>query len=91
MTILGPICWVFCFLFMHRISKRQDRMLQELQEQNRQMQEQNRRIEALSKEEHRLIKEVHPQVSEIHQGVNAVITAVHESSPEKPPPNEKDA
>jgi uncharacterized protein (UPF0335 family) len=50
---------------MHRISSRQDAMLQELREVIR-------RIEKLSQAEHDLIREVHPQVSEIKEQVQDV-------------------
>ena len=53
---------------MHRISKRQDAVLQQLQEQGK-------RIEHLSKEEHDLVKELHPQVSEIKDEVEQIAEA----------------
>jgi hypothetical protein len=65
MTLLGTLCWVACFWWMHRISTRQDTLLHELREQGR-------RIETLSREEHELIREVHPQVGEIKQSLEAV-------------------
>jgi hypothetical protein len=54
---------------MHRISSRQDSMLEELHEMTR-------RIEKLSKAEHDLIREVHPQVGEIKKNVENVREAV---------------
>jgi len=65
LTVLGTLCWGLCFWWMHRISSRQDTLLNELREQGR-------RIEALSREEHELIREVHPQVGEIRQSLEAV-------------------
>ena len=69
----GTVCWVVCFWWMHRISSRQDAMLEELHEMTR-------RIEKLSQAEHDLIREVHPQVSEIKEKVQDVKEVV---SPEK--------
>ena len=57
---IGTVCWAVCFWWMHRISSRQDAMLQEL------------RIERLSQAEHDLISEVHPQVNEIKEHVQDV-------------------
>ena len=64
-------CWAVCFVWMHRISKKQTSMLDEIHAQGK-------RIEGLSKAEHDLIKEVHPQVSEIREGVQAVKAVVKE-------------
>jgi hypothetical protein len=58
-------CWGVCFWWMHRISQRQDAMLQELQQQAR-------RIEDVSKEEHEILKELHPTVQKIEEGVDQV-------------------
>jgi len=65
LTVAGTACWVVCFLWMHRISSRQDSLLHELREQGR-------RIEELSRAEHDLIQEVHPQVGEIRESIEAV-------------------
>ncbi len=65
MTMMGTICWAVCFCWMHRISSKQNRLLDELKQQNQ-------RIEKLSKAEHDLIKEVHPQVGEIAESVEAM-------------------
>jgi hypothetical protein len=70
---IGTVCWAVCFWWMHRISSRQDAMLEELHEMTT-------RIEKLSKAEHDLISDVHPQVSEIKQHVENVREVV---SPEK--------
>jgi hypothetical protein len=70
---IGMACWVVCFWWMHRISSRQDAMLEELHEMTT-------RIEKLSQAEHDLIREVHPQVSEIKENVQDVREVV---SPEK--------
>ena len=58
---------------MHRISSRQDAMLEELHEMTT-------RIEKLSQAEHDLISQVHPQVGEIKEHVENVRQVV---SPEK--------
>jgi hypothetical protein len=69
LTWLGLACWIVCFWWMHRISSRQDAMLEELRDMTT-------RIERLSKVEHDLIKEVHPKVSEIKEHVENVAQAV---------------
>jgi hypothetical protein len=69
LTVVGTACWVVCFIWMHRISSRQESLLHELREQGR-------RIEELSRVEHDLIREVHPQVEEIRDMVEDV-SAVH--------------
>jgi hypothetical protein len=58
---------------MHRISSRQNAMLEELHEMTT-------RIEKLSRAEHDLIRDVHPQVGEIKEHVQNVREAV---SPEE--------
>jgi len=70
---IGTLCWIVCFWWMHRISSRQEGMLQELREVTA-------RIEKLSQTEHDLISEVHPQVSEIKEHVQDVREVV---SPKK--------
>ena len=70
---VGTVCWAVCFWWMHRISSRQDAMLEELHEVTT-------RIEKLSRAEHDLIRDVHPQVSEIKEHVEDVREVV---SPEK--------
>jgi hypothetical protein len=69
LTVLGTACWPVCFLWMHRISSRQENFLIELREQGR-------RIEELSRAEHDLIREVHPQVGEIRDNIEAVANDV---------------
>jgi len=71
MTLVGTVCWVVCFWWMHRISATQNDLLQTLCEQGK-------RIEKLSKVEHDLIKEVHPQVNEIKAGVEEMIEVAKE-------------
>jgi len=73
LSCVGTVCWVMCFWWMHRISSRQDAMLEELHEMTR-------RIEKLSKAEHDLMSDVHPQVNEIKEHVQNVREVV---SPEK--------
>jgi hypothetical protein len=72
LTLLGTGCWGICFLWMYRISEKQNSLLDRLTEQGK-------RIEKLSKIEHDLIKEVHPQVAEIKVGMEEVIAAVKEN------------
>jgi len=69
LSCVGALCWVVCFWWMHRISSRQDAMLEELREMTR-------RIEKLSQKEHDLISEVHPKVNEIKEHVQNVREAV---------------
>jgi predicted transcriptional regulator len=69
LTWVGLSCWCICFWWMHRISSRQDALLNELHEITT-------RIEQLSKAEHELIREVHPQVGEIKEHVEDVRDAV---------------
>ncbi len=78
MTLIGTVCWGACFWWMHRISTRQNSLLDQLREQGK-------RIEKLSRLEHDLIKEVHPQVGEIKDGLDAMVAAVKEHSENNPP------
>ena len=74
LTWIGMGCWVVCFLWMHRISSRQDAMLKELHEMAG-------RIERIAQAEHDLIRhEVQPKMHEIKEHVESVKDAV---SPEK--------
>ena len=73
LTWVGIACWCVCFWWMHRISSRQDALLQELREMTT-------RIEKLSQAEHDLIRDVHPKVGEIKEHVEDVREAV---SPKK--------
>jgi uncharacterized protein YdeI (YjbR/CyaY-like superfamily) len=82
MTLLGTACWGVCFVWMYRISEKQNRLLDRLTEQGR-------RIEKLSKIEHDLIKEVHPQVSEIKEGMEEMIAAVKENTEANSPASSK--
>jgi len=69
---------------MHRISSRQDALLEELHEMTR-------RVETLSQREHDLISEVHPQVNEIKEQVESVeefklrVAAIIRTEPEQIP------
>ena len=65
LSCIGALCWIVCFWWMHRISARQDAMLEELHKMTM-------RIERLSQAEHDLISDVHPQVSEIKEHVETV-------------------
>jgi hypothetical protein len=73
MTLVGTGCWGVCFVWMYRISEKQNRLLDRLTEQGK-------RIERFSKIEHDLIKEVHPQVGEIKESMDAVVAAVKENT-----------
>jgi hypothetical protein len=64
-SIIDIVCWGVCFWWMHRISEKQNAMLEELQQQARGIQE-------LSKEEHEILKELHPAVQKIEEGVDQV-------------------
>ncbi|HEY4271843.1 MAG TPA: hypothetical protein VGM65_07545 [Candidatus Udaeobacter sp.] len=66
---VGIGCWGIYFWWMHRISSRQDAMLEELHEMTA-------RIERLSQSEHDLISQVHPQVDEIKEHVENVREAI---------------
>jgi len=50
---------------MHRISSRQNAVLEQLQKQGQ-------RIESISKEEHAILQQVHPNVEAIQKGVDEV-------------------
>ena len=65
LSVIGMLCWIVCFWWMHRISSRQDALLEELHEMTT-------RIEKLSRAEHDLIRDVHPKVSEIKEKVENV-------------------
>ncbi len=66
---IGTVCWVICFTWMWRISRKQNQLLRELHEQTG-------RIETLSQVEHDLIQEVHPQVGEIKEQLSEVANNV---------------
>ncbi len=77
MAAAGTICWGVCFWWMHRVSAKQNALLDQLREQGK-------RIEKLSRVEHDLIKEVHPQVNEIKEGMEEMIAVVRENSENHP-------
>lgn len=66
---VGTGCWVVCFWWMHRLSGRQQAMLEELHEVTQ-------RIEKLSKAEHDMLQKVHPAVEKIKESVEDVVVAV---------------
>jgi hypothetical protein len=84
MTLVGTGCWVGCFWWMHRISTKQNALLDQLREQGK-------RIEKLSRIEHDLIKEVHPQVGEIKEGMEEMMAVVKETSENNPAAPKKKA
>lgn len=57
------VCWPACFWWMHKISSRQNTLLEQLQKQGH-------RIENVSKEEHEILKELHPTVQKIEETVS---------------------
>lgn len=69
LAVIDTGCWLICFWWMHRISSRQDAMLNELREQAA-------RIEQLSKAEHDLVKEMQPKVANIEGDISDVADAV---------------
>jgi divalent metal cation (Fe/Co/Zn/Cd) transporter len=69
LTWIGTACWAACFWWMHRLSSKQEMMLQQLHDVAK-------RIEKLSKAEHDLIRDVHPKVEEIKESVQDVSDAV---------------
>ena len=69
LTWVGTGCWGVCFWWMHRLSSRQQTMLEELKAVAE-------RIEKFSKAEHDWIREVHPKVEEIKESVEDVADAV---------------
>jgi len=71
LSVIGTVCWPICFLWMRRLSSRQNALLTEIQEQGK-------RIEKLSKVEHDLIREVHPQVGQIKEELDAVANTMKE-------------
>ena len=83
LTLVGTVCWGVCFWWMHRISAKQNYLLDKLREQGK-------RIEDLSKVEHDLIKEVHPQVGEIKEGMDEMIAAAREIAETNPIPPKND-
>lgn len=76
LTLIGTLCWIVCFCWMHRISTKQNALLDQLQAQGK-------RLEKLSKLEHDLIKEVHPQVGEIKEGMSTMVASVKEINENK--------
>jgi hypothetical protein len=76
LTLIGTLCWIVCFCWMHRISSKQNALLDQLQEQGK-------RLEKLSKLEHDLIKEVHPQVGKIKEGMDTMVASVKEINENK--------
>ena len=71
LSCVGTLCWAVCFWWMHRISSRQDALLEELHEMTT-------RVETLSQREHDLISEVHPKVNAIKEQVENVREAVEQ-------------
>jgi hypothetical protein len=82
MTLAGTFCWGGCFWWMHRISTKQNFLLDQLRTQGK-------RIEKLSKVEHDLIKEVHPQVNEIKEGMEEMVAVMKENSENNSPLSKK--
>ena len=72
-NIINLCCWLICFVWMYRISTRQDSVLKAITAQGH-------RIERLSKAEHDLIKEVHPTVGEIKDRMEEMADVIQETS-----------
>lgn len=64
-TIVNFGCWIICYWWMHRISNRQNAVLEQLMMQAQ-------RIEGMSRQEHAILAEVHPNVEAIQKGVSEV-------------------
>jgi methyl-accepting chemotaxis protein len=73
MAVIGNLCWIVCFVWMNRISRAQNSLLNRLQDQTQ-------RIEKLTKVEHDLIKDVHPKVGEINKDIQEMKAAVKENT-----------
>jgi uncharacterized protein YdeI (YjbR/CyaY-like superfamily) len=80
MTLVSTVCWAVCFVWMQRISAKQNDLLEKLGEQGK-------RIEKLSRVEHDLIKEVHPQVNEIKAGMEEMMATAKEIQEDITPPS----
>jgi hypothetical protein len=74
LAVVGTGCWGVCFWWMHRLSSRQETMLQELHDMTK-------RIEKLSQAEHDLIQEVNPKAEKIQEDVKDVADAVSADPP----------
>jgi hypothetical protein len=61
-NIAGLACWMVCFWWMHRISSRQNAVLEQLRKQGQ-------RVENISQKEHAILSELHPNVEAIQKGV----------------------
>jgi hypothetical protein len=69
---IGIGCWIVCFWWMHSLSRRQEAILHELQQQAK-------RIEYFSKQEHDLIQEVHPAVNQIRDEMEEVVSTLEDN------------
>ena len=65
LAIANVGCWCICFWWMHRISTRENAVLDQLRKQAQ-------RIEKISKEEHAILSELHPNVESIQKSVDEV-------------------
>ena len=73
-TVADIFCWGVCFWWMHRISSRQNAVLDQLKQQAK-------RIEKVSEEGHAILSEVHPNVEAIQKGVDEVAEKVGRAVP----------
>ena len=62
-AVVDLACWCVCFWWMHRISARQNAVLERLGEQAE-------RIERMSREEHQILQDVHPKVKKIEKNID---------------------
>jgi hypothetical protein len=65
--------WGICFWWMHRISSKQNAMLEQLKKQGD-------RIEGVSREEHKILRELHPTVQKIEKDLGDAIEDNSKSS-----------
>jgi hypothetical protein len=68
-AVVDLACWGIFFVWMHRISRRKNAVLDGLRDQAR-------RIELIAREERKLVKVIHPAVNELDQKVDDVHRAI---------------
>ena len=66
LAVTEVACWGLCFWWMHRISAKQNAMLEQLKKQGD-------RIEGVSREEHKILQELHPAVQKIEKNLDDVV------------------
>ncbi|HMJ06261.1 MAG TPA: hypothetical protein VK474_08390 [Chthoniobacterales bacterium] len=73
-TVADIFCWGVCFWWMHRISTRQNAVLEQLNQQAK-------GIKKVSEEGHAMLSEVQPNVQAIQKGVDEVAEKVNRAVP----------